>query len=69
VALPIAYFSPLRRWKKSSTRAPFSHFVGGKYAGETRFISPIHPIPKNLEYWHYKWGENPIAEKHIRGKR
>jgi len=21
---------PLRRWKKSSTRAPFSHFVGGK---------------------------------------
>jgi len=27
------------------------------------FISPIHPITKNLEYWHYKWGENPIAEK------
>ena len=24
------YFSPLRRWKKPSTRAPFSHFVGGK---------------------------------------
>jgi len=22
--------SPLRRWKKSSTRAPFLHFVGGK---------------------------------------
>ena len=22
--------SPLRRWKKSSTRAPFSHFVGGR---------------------------------------
>ena len=19
------------------------------------FISPIHPITKNLEYWHYKW--------------
>jgi len=27
------------------------------------FISPIHPITKNLEYWHYKWEENPIAEK------
>ena len=27
------------------------------------FISPIHPITKNLEYWHYKYGENPIAEK------
>jgi len=26
------------------------------------FISPIHPITKNLEYWHYKWGVNPIAE-------
>jgi len=20
------------------------------------FISPIHPITKNFEYWHYKWG-------------
>ena len=27
------------------------------------FISPIHPITKNFEYWHYKWGENPIAER------
>ena len=27
------------------------------------FVSPIHPITKNLEYWHYKYGENPIAEK------
>jgi len=26
------------------------------------FISPIHPITKNLEYWHYKWGVNPIAK-------
>ncbi|OCC14655.1 Glutamate--UDP-2-acetamido-2-deoxy-D-ribohex-3-uluronic acid aminotransferase (PLP cofactor) [Dissulfuribacter thermophilus] len=27
------------------------------------FISPIHPITENLQYWHYKWGENFIAEK------
>jgi len=27
------------------------------------FISPIHPIQKNFELWHYKYGENPIAEK------
>ena len=27
------------------------------------FVSPIHPIQKNFELWHYKWGENPIAEK------
>ena len=27
------------------------------------FISPIHPITKNFELWHYKYGENPIAEK------
>jgi dTDP-4-amino-4,6-dideoxygalactose transaminase len=27
------------------------------------FLSPIHPITKNFEYWQYKWGENPIAEK------
>jgi len=27
------------------------------------FISPIHPIQKNFEYWHYKYGENPIAER------
>ena len=27
------------------------------------FVSPIHPITKNFEYWHYKWGENPIDEK------
>jgi len=26
------------------------------------FISPIHPITKNFELWHYKFGENPIAE-------
>jgi dTDP-4-amino-4,6-dideoxygalactose transaminase len=26
------------------------------------FISPIHPITKNFELWHYKLGENPIAE-------
>ena len=28
-----------------------------------RFISSIHPIQKNFELWHYKYGENPIAEK------
>jgi dTDP-4-amino-4,6-dideoxygalactose transaminase len=27
------------------------------------FISPIHPIIKNFEYWHYSWGKNPVAEK------
>lgn len=27
------------------------------------FLSPIHPIMKNFELWHYRWGENPIAEK------
>jgi len=27
------------------------------------FLSPIHPIIKNLGLWHYRWGENPIAEK------
>lgn len=27
------------------------------------FVSPIHPITKNLELWCYKWGENPVAEK------
>ncbi|MDL1971559.1 MAG: hypothetical protein LWW94_11485 [Candidatus Desulfofervidaceae bacterium] len=27
------------------------------------FISSIHPIQKNFELWHYKCGENPIAEK------
>ena len=27
------------------------------------FISLIHPIQKNFELWHYKYGENPIAEK------
>lgn len=27
------------------------------------FISPIHPITKNFEYWHYSWGKNPVAEK------
>ncbi len=26
------------------------------------FLSPIHPIQKNLELWHYRWGENSIAE-------
>ena len=26
------------------------------------FLSPIHPIQKNFELWHYKYGENPIAE-------
>lgn len=27
------------------------------------FLSPIHPISKDFELWHYNWGENPIAEK------
>ena len=27
------------------------------------FVSPIHPITKNFERWHYRWGENPIAER------
>jgi len=27
------------------------------------FVSPIHPITENFEYWHYHLGENPIAEK------
>ncbi len=26
------------------------------------FMSPIHPITKNFELWHYKFGENPVAE-------
>ena len=27
------------------------------------FLSPIHPTAKNFELWHYRWGENPIAER------
>jgi len=27
------------------------------------FVSPIHPITKDFERWHYRWGENPVAEK------
>lgn len=27
------------------------------------FLSTIHPITKNFELWHYKWGGNHIAEK------
>ena len=27
------------------------------------FVSPIHPITKDFEHWHYHWGENPISEK------
>jgi dTDP-4-amino-4,6-dideoxygalactose transaminase len=27
------------------------------------FLSPIHPIEKNLEKWNYYWGDNPIGEK------
>ena len=27
------------------------------------FVSPIHPITKDFELWHYRWGENPVAEK------
>jgi len=27
------------------------------------FLSPVHPITRNLNSWHYKWGNNPIAEK------
>lgn len=27
------------------------------------FLSPIHPIIKNYEYWYYQWEKNPIAEK------
>ena len=26
------------------------------------FVSSIHPIQKNFELWHYKYGENPVAE-------
>lgn len=26
------------------------------------FLSPIHPVIKNFEYWYYNYGENPIAE-------
>ena len=27
------------------------------------FLSPIHPIDRNYENWHYRWGENPVGEK------
>jgi dTDP-4-amino-4,6-dideoxygalactose transaminase len=27
------------------------------------FLSPIHPVTDNFEPWHYRWGENPVAEK------
>jgi len=27
------------------------------------FIASIHPIEKNFEFWHYRCGENPIAEE------
>lgn len=27
------------------------------------FLTPIHPVAKNFERWHYRWGGNPIAEK------
>jgi dTDP-4-amino-4,6-dideoxygalactose transaminase len=27
------------------------------------FLSPIHPIDRNFENWHYRWGENPVGEK------
>jgi dTDP-4-amino-4,6-dideoxygalactose transaminase len=27
------------------------------------FLSPIHPIVKNFDLWHYTWGENPVAER------
>jgi len=27
------------------------------------FLSPIHPVNSNYEYWNYHWGENPVAEK------
>jgi dTDP-4-amino-4,6-dideoxygalactose transaminase len=27
------------------------------------FLSPIHPITRDFELWHYKWGEKPVAEK------
>lgn len=27
------------------------------------FLSPIHPVKKNYKNWHYRWGDNPIAEK------
>lgn len=26
------------------------------------FVSPIHPVVKDFELWHYKFGENPLAE-------
>ncbi len=26
------------------------------------FISPIHPIEKNFEFWNYNLGQNPVAE-------
>lgn len=26
------------------------------------FVSPLHPVTKNLELWDYHWGENPVAE-------
>jgi dTDP-4-amino-4,6-dideoxygalactose transaminase len=26
------------------------------------FLSPLHPIKRNLEKWGYEWGKNPIAE-------
>ncbi|WP_297888156.1 aminotransferase class I/II-fold pyridoxal phosphate-dependent enzyme [Sulfurihydrogenibium sp.] len=32
------------------------------------FLSPIHPITSNFEFWYYRYGENPISEyasKHI----
>ena len=27
------------------------------------FLSPIHPVDKNFENWHYPWGENRVGEK------
>ena len=27
------------------------------------FLSPIHPIDRNFENWHYRWGDNPVGEK------
>ena len=27
------------------------------------FLSPIHPVTENFELWHYRWGENSVAEK------
>lgn len=27
------------------------------------FLSPIHPIIRSFDYWHYPYGENPVGEK------